>query len=268
MTLNAFMPCRRGFNWRARIACVCAVSSIMGTAFGTEGCGSLDRAENAIHMAEILYPELKGRELTIQFSHGTGGPLSGPSDAASLLIAVDKPEWHAPGETDKHPVRTPQPSRSKAVEVELPLYLQFDFIRTIFDKTGNRLGTKLSCWPVQFSNANAVLSKQMHDAWVSINAHPEWTDGEDLKAARELGMQFGPEKKTDLLRILPLKELSSIYSPLQITEAKFKVTGLKEPESSFADLHWYITAKREGGKKTLQIMVEPFHGRITAISDE
>jgi hypothetical protein len=80
-------------------------------------------------------------------------------------------------------------------------------------------------------------------------------------------MRFGPDQKADLLRIFPLQGLSSIYGPLQITEAGFRITGLKEPESSFADLHWYITAKRVASQKTLQIMVKPFHGRIIAISE-
>jgi hypothetical protein len=62
-------------------------------------------------------------------------------------------------------------------------------------------------------------------------------DEQDLEAARKLGMRFGPEKKADLLRILPVKELSSVYGPLQITEASFTVASLKEPGASFADLH-------------------------------
>jgi len=117
---------------------------------------------------------------------------------------------------------------------------------------------------LNFSNTRG--SKQIHEAWDAINAHPEWTDEQDLEAARKMGMRFGPEKKADLLRILPLKELSHIYGPLQITQATFKVAGLKEPETSFADLHWFITAKRLGSQKILQIMVEPFHGQIIAIS--
>ena len=78
--------------------------------------------------------------------------------------------------------------------------------------------------------------QQIHEAWDLINSYPEWTDEQDLEAARKLGMRFGPDKKADLLRIFPLKGLSSIYGPLQITEASFRITGLKEPESSFADL--------------------------------
>lgn len=232
----------------------------MGAAFGTDNCGSLDRAANAIHMAEVLYSELKGGEFSLQFSQGKAGPLSGPTDAMSIVIAVDKVVQRPPGQPGKHS----ESELDHSSEPELPLYLEFNFVRTIFDKVGTRLGTESTCQPWEFSNA--VGSKQIHDAWVIINAHPEWTDEQDLEAARRLGMRFGPDKKADLLRTLPLKELSSIYGPLQITEASFRVAGLKEPETSFADLHWLITAKCVGTKNSLLIMVEPFHGKIIGMS--
>ena len=205
--------------------------------------------------------ELKGKEFSLQFSGGTTGPLSRPTGANFLFLSVDKAIWRSPEQIREHSDR----ALKDASEPELPVHLQFDFVRTVFDKTGNRLGTEVTCQPWEFSNAG--VSKQIHEAWDLINSYPEWTDEQDLEAARKLGMRFGPGKKADLLRIFPLKGLSSIYGPLQITEASFRITGLKEPESSFADLHWYITAKRMASQKTLQIMVEPFHGRIIAMSE-
>jgi hypothetical protein len=205
--------------------------------------------------------ELKGKEFSLQFSGGTTGPLSRPTGANFLFLSVDKAIWRSPEQIREHSDR----ALKDASEPELPVHLQFDFVRTVFDKTGNRLGTEVTCQPWEFSNAG--VSKQIHEAWDLINSYPEWTDEPDLEAARKLGMRFGPDKRADLLRIFPLKGLSSIYGPLQITEASFRITGLKQPESSFADLHWYITAKRMASQKTLQIMVEPFHGRIIAMSE-
>jgi hypothetical protein len=180
------------------------------------------------------------------------------------MISVDKPLWHSLGQASEQSDRL-RNSESSDLETELPLHLGFDFVRTTFDKAGNRLGDELSCQPVEFSNT--VGSKRLHDAWTVINAHPEWTDDQDLEAARKFGMRYGAEQKAELLRTLPLKELGSIYGPLQVTDAEFKVTsGLKEPETSFALLYWFITAKRVGTPKTLQIMVEPFHGKIIGIS--
>jgi len=252
--------------YKAWIVFSCLVLSVSSTALVSDKCGSLDRVANAIRLAEILYPELKGRELSLQFSEGTGGPFSGPSDAADLLITVDKPLWHPPGKTGEHLNSGPPPSQTEGTEIELPLYLQFGFIGNgILDRSGELIGRELSCQPLKFSNTRG--SKQIHDAWDVINGHPEWTDEQDLEAARKLGMLYGPEKKSDLLRLLPLKELSSIYGPIEISAAEFTITGVKEPETSFALLHWLITAKRVGTRKTMQLMVEPFHGKVIGISE-
>jgi hypothetical protein len=175
-----------------------------------------------------------------------------------LFITLDRPLWRPPQQTGDSPENKPQFSDGKNREPELPLHLQFNFVR------GGVPKRELSCVPLNFSNAD--LGQQIHEAWNIINAHPEWTDEQDLEAAIKLGMRFGPDKKADLLRVFPLKELSSIYGPIQITEASFRVAGPKEPETSFADLHWLITAKRAGTEKTLQIMVEPFHWKIISIS--
>jgi hypothetical protein len=233
-------------------------------AIGAPKCGSLDRATNAIRLTQILHPELKGEEFSLQFSEGTGGPLSGPSDVRYFLINIDKPQWHAPGDTGQSSA-TPQLPDDGSAELDLPLYLAFDFIpRSVLSRAGTFVRRELSCQPINFINNKT--SKQMSEAREIINAHPEWTDEQDVEAARKLGMRFGSDKKADLLRILPLKGLSSIYGPLQITEAKFRTTLTKEPGDYFAELYWFVMARGIGSSLELQIMVELFHGRIFAIS--
>lgn len=266
MTLNSALFDRIGMALKAWAALGCLILSVSSTAFGSDKCGSLDRASNAIHLAQILYPELQGGEFSLQFSEGTGGPLSGPADVGSFLIAVDKPQWHPPAETSEQPDSAPELSRNGGIEIELPLYLQFTFVRSaIGGKAGTVVGRELSCWPLDFINQKA--SKQIHEAAEVINANPEWTDEQDLEAARKFGLRFGPDKKADLLRILPLQGLSSIYGPLEVTEAGFRTATPKEPGSYFTDLHWYVTAKRlNAPQKKVQITVEPFHGKITALS--
>ena len=261
MILVSFAFDRFGKRCNSCIVLTSLIFSALATSFGADNCGSLDRVTHALQLAQILNPELKGGELNLQFSSGSG-PLSGSTDARSVLISVDKPPSY-PGKTINQ--SNPElPSQSESTIVELPLYLEFGFAGSVVGKAGDVVGTKVSCYPLKFMNR--VGSKQMHDAAEVINAHPEWTDAQDLEAAQKLGMRFGPDKKAELLRILPLKGLSSIYGPLQITEAKFETTGPKEPGSYFADLHWYVTAKRVGASEKVQIMIEPFYGRITAIS--
>lgn len=228
MTLNALFSSRTAKRSKAALVCVCVVTSVMRVAVGADRCGSLDRAANAIHMAEILYPELKGVEFSLQFSEGMGGPLSGPADVGDFLIAIDMHQWHPPGEVIHQNGGEPQGPVSGADSIEFPLYLKFGFIKApVLAKTGTVVGRELSCQPVEF--INQVGSKQMHEAWAVINVHP-------------------------------------IYGPLQITASEFTVTGMKEPETSFALLHWLITAERVATQKTLQLMVEPFHGKIIGIS--
>jgi hypothetical protein len=263
MMLSASCLDRFGISVRSWTAIACLVLSVLSAAFGSEDCNTLDRVTNAIHLAQILYPELKGKELNLQFSAG-GGLLSGPFDSRSVLITVDKSQWHPPSKTNEQPGRTSE-SGIGGTEIDLPIYLEFSFAESIIGKTGDVVGTEVSCQPVKFINNKA--SQQIREAAEVINAHPEWTDEQDLEAARKLGMRFGPEKKADLLRMLPLKDLSGIYGPLQVTAADFKTATLKEPGASFASLHWFIRAKRRGSEKTLAIMVEPFHGRIISISE-
>src|SRR5258708_1222679 len=102
MTRDTFVCCRRGLNRRAFIASASGIFSLLTGALGADRCGSLDRAANAIHMAEILYPELKGREFSLQFSEGRTGPLSGPTDANFLVISVDKAIRRQPEQTGGH----------------------------------------------------------------------------------------------------------------------------------------------------------------------
>jgi hypothetical protein len=242
----------------------CLFLFVSSAAFGSEKCGSLDRAANAIRMAQVLYPELRGKEFSLQFSGGSGGILSGPSDARSFLITVDKPQSPPPVKTSERLDATPK-SQNGGIEIELPLYLEFGFAEAILGKTGDAVGTKLSCQPLKFMNNKS--SKHILEAAEVINAHPEWTDAQDLEAATKLGMQFGPDKKTAVLRLIPLKGLSGFYGPLRIKNIAFSVASKKEPGAYFTDLHWRITVEEIGTSRTLQIAIEPFGGKIDAIGE-
>ena len=77
--------------------------------------------------------ELKGKEFSLQFSGGTTDPLSRPTGANFLFLSVDKAIWRSPEQIREHSDR----ALKDASEPELPVHLQFDFVRTVFDKTGN-----------------------------------------------------------------------------------------------------------------------------------
>ena len=230
------------------------------TAERVQACGSLDRAVVAIRLAQALYPDLKGKELSLQFSEGTGGPLSSPADVRTLLITVDKPQWR-PSKGDGEGTTGSQIISLRSGDIELPMYLHFEFI----DAKG---GAALLCRPVVFRNDK--MGDMMKKARDTINAHPEWTDSQEVEASTKLGMKFGPDKKDALLKLLPLRQLSVFYGPLRIKKATFSVTGnsIKAPGASFADLSWSIQVERTGSPRgDLTIFVEPFGGRIVGITN-
>jgi hypothetical protein len=75
MKSNLIFARFHGGTQRAWIACLGIAFFLVGPAIAADTCGSLERVNNAIRLAQVLYPELEGRELSVQFSEGNGGPL-------------------------------------------------------------------------------------------------------------------------------------------------------------------------------------------------
>ncbi|HZQ18061.1 MAG TPA: hypothetical protein VFA90_05015 [Terriglobales bacterium] len=243
------------YRFNVVVVLLAALVFSLGKMAFAEECGSLDRARNAIGLAELLYPNLKTEEFGLQFSEGTGGRPSSPTDVRSLLIRVDKPQW-LNAQADARP--TSEADTSQLGDFQLPMFLHFDFVD--YSSTPRRL----LCRPGQFRNEKA--GEKMSKARELINSHPEWTDEQDLEAATKLGMLFGPDKKTLVLQKIPLKELSKIYGPLRIKTISFRIGGDKCEGCSFADLHWKIEAEKAGTAGSLFISLEPFTGKIDSIT--
>jgi hypothetical protein len=86
--------------------------------------------------------------------------------------------------------------------------------------------------------------------------------------AKEQGIRFGPDNKEDMLRVVPLRELSTFYGPLRIRKITYNIyNGEKCVGCSFADLSWYIEAAETGTSRRLRVSVEPFAGKITSITE-
>jgi hypothetical protein len=220
-----------------------------------DNCGSIDRVIVAFRLAHTLYPELKGKELSLTLAEGHGGSTGGPAMALALFIKVDKPFLKA---TNAGQGQASEVTTRQNADAELPLSFHYNFIDLAS-------GGDVVCRPVQF--IKDMDSKQMAEARAAINAHPEWTDAEDLEAAGKYNLRFGPDNKIGLLRTLPLGQLNMFYAPLRIERVRFSVTGVKQAGSSFADLRWYIDAREVGTPRELEITVDPFIGRIDGISE-
>jgi len=255
----------RPHSYRVRVLTgVLAFTSALlvpNAAVGADNCGSLERLTVALRFAQVVYPELKGKEFGVSFSPGNGTFVSLPTEADSFMIRVDNPTWLPTGENvDQYYAADLRAVLSSGIG--LPLNLSFGFV-----KAGPSMKHReLACHPLKFTGD--VGYSQMEKVWSAINPHPEWSDAEELEAARKLGLRYGPEDKDALLRLIPLKELSRFYGPLQIKSAEFRMNGgQKCAGCSFADPRWYVTASETGSAHGLLVVVEPFFGKITSISD-
>lgn len=241
------------------------VVSILGLlqpsiASANESCGSLERFAVALRFAEVIFPELKGKELNISLSHGTGGFIDSASEMDDLQLRFDKPTWHSPGETNEKSdaVLTETMERGG---VRLPFYLYLSFI----EMNPPAMPRRLACHPINFtSNAGHEQMRRVQEA---LDPHPEWSDAQELEEARKLGLRYGPEDKNAVLRLIPLKQLSQFYGPLKIESAEFSMNaGGKCSGCSFAYPTWDVTVSGPGPVRSLSITIEPFFGRITSLS--
>jgi len=252
------------FQIRSLLAAVALVtlSGLLQPAMAAPGggCGSVDRLTVALRFAQILYPELKDKELSISLSDGRGPFVSGPAEADDQ-IRVFTPIWLPPGETtDQYYGAELQAVRSNGIE--LPLHLFFDFI----EKSASVKHREFACRPLEFTSDAGY--KQKGKARTVIEAHPKWTDAEELEAARKLGSRCGPQDKAALLRLIPLKEHGQFYGPLRIESTRFSMNGGgKCAGCSFVDPSWEITVSESGDTRRLLIIVEPFFGKITSIAE-
>jgi hypothetical protein len=112
-------------------------------------------------------------------------------------------------------------------------------------------------------------SKMLEEAQAEINAHPAWTEAEALEAANRHGLRFAPNDMQAVLKLIPLRELSTFFGTLRIKRTQFAVTSEHEKDAtySFASLSWDITADEVGTTRALAIVVEPFQGRIVGLSE-
>jgi hypothetical protein len=177
-------------------------------------------------------------------------------------MTIDNPVWHPPkqGKQDEPAVDTTHSAKGQ-LRSEFPLYLTFDFVDY------GRGRHRIECRPLQFMLNRP--SKMLEEAQAEINANPAWTEAEALEAARRHGLRFGPNNKQAVLKLIPLKELSTFFGALRIKRTQFTITSEHEKDAkySFASLSWYIMAEEVDTTRALQIVVEPFWGHIVGLSE-
>jgi len=228
---------------------ICFLSPAIATA---NDCDSMGRLAIALRFAHALYPELRGKELGISLSHGSGGFIASPTQADGLQLRLDhKDLWHPPDETvDQYYAGQMESIRNSGLELPLTLYFSFVEMRQPV------MPRRLACRPVEFRSD--LGDRKLGDVSRVIEPHPEWSDAQELEEARKLGLRYGPEEKDAVLRLIPLKELSQFYGPLRITGAEFFMNGGgKCAGCSFVLPRWEIKVSAPHGVRWLSLTIEP-----------
>lgn len=258
----AWIFVRNRFQFIGAVFTLASVLLLPSGAVGADTCGSVDRLITALRLARTLYPELRGERFDISLSAGHGSPPGTPTNALNLGVELKKPEYQVKTETNGHR-DTSLESLHRTPGFEPPLYFEFTFVEL------NGISSRRAvCHPVLFMNN--TRSRQIEDARALIDSHPEWTNAQDTQAIDKLGMRFGPNKKAAMRQLIPLKQLSWFYGPLQLREASFAMTFSNSPKQagvSFADLHWRVEVQEVRTSRILRIAVEPFYGRVTSIAE-
>lgn len=101
-----------------------------------------------------------------------------------------------------------------------------------------------------------------------IAAHPEWDDRQRLEAVRHADPQFGPDKKAEFLKSLPIDAISKFTGcHLRLDSAEF-LTYRQEGEAhaSWGHAEWRISGSRQretsDQEESCTARFEPFDGRL------
>jgi hypothetical protein len=125
----------------------------------------------------------------------------------------------------------------------------------------------------------------------TVNAHPEWTDAQALAALDQAGAKFGPSKKEEFIRNLPISKLGLFIGEFSIQSVEFEALsetnavelariGIKPPGGdpsapialhqgdSFARLQWVVRAKTSSTSGVVVdylLQFEPIRGQLLGL---
>jgi len=104
-----------------------------------------------------------------------------------------------------------------------------------------------------------------------MRGHNDWSKEQVVEALKAAGAKYGPDKKQQAIKALPLAELRPYMGDLKVESARFYVTDSRDWEQDaklWGGCVWLvpITATARSGNKTHYIfVVEPFGGRVISI---
>jgi hypothetical protein len=89
-----------------------------------------------------------------------------------------------------------------------------------------------------------------------VKKHPDWTDARILIELRSSGAKFGPDRKEEFVRLLPIANLKPFVGEIEVRSVEFQVREL----TWLVRLTWH---DREGHVDRGPFLVfEPFDGKL------
>lgn len=102
-----------------------------------------------------------------------------------------------------------------------------------------------------------------------VDRHPDWSDARITAALNEAGAKYGPDRKAEFLRALPLEELKPfIGGELKLTSVEFYVRLGTSGTTKAAGLTWLVRARwhsPDGREADCTMAFEPFEGMLTML---
>jgi hypothetical protein len=139
-----------------------------------------------------------------------------------------------------------------------PLYAYFDFDWRTQEKE------------LAILSAIGSVVAEKYDAFLErVRQHPGWSDADIATAFDEAGARFGPNRKADFLRFLPLKELRRYVGDLELVSVEFIPRDREIPDDEAKTLFWAIRARTRTPKAlspAYLLTFEPFEGGIMTIN--
>lgn len=157
-----------------------------------------------------LYPDLT-RQLYVTIRDRQ--PLDGSDMLAMFGIELSKPEWMPSGvPPGSRPQVEPNICGEGCVCKNPVLQGEFGF-----DWQGEDREVFMAWMGGPFLTCRL-------DMWLEdVRKHPGWTDVRILAELRSSGAKFGPDRKEELLRVLPIAKLKPFVGEIEVKSAEFQV---------------------------------------------
>jgi hypothetical protein len=113
--------------------------------------------------------------------------------------------------------------------------------------------------------ANYKKNQALH---AMVESHPEWLEPRAFEELKNLGAQFGPEAKEQLLSAVRARKYEKFIGKFDVDSAIFEGLAHRH-EGDFALLHWTVQLRVREQKETVVIytlLFEPFGGTLIAVT--